>query len=61
MASKIHSLVHFHRNSTMQSPQAWQLGSLAAWQLCSLGGEKRAANMTPKRRKEIAQKAAAKR
>jgi len=33
----------------------------AAAQLGSLGGKKRAANMTPERRKEIAQKAAAKR
>ena len=33
----------------------------AAAQLGSLGGQKRAANMTPERRKEIAQKAAAKR
>ena len=30
----------------------------AAAQLSSLGGKKRAANMTPERRKEIAQKAA---
>jgi hypothetical protein len=33
----------------------------AAAQLGSLGGKKRAANMTPERRKEIAQKAAKKR
>jgi hypothetical protein len=33
----------------------------AAAQLGSLGGKKRAANMSPERRKEIAQKAAAKR
>lgn len=33
----------------------------AAAQLGSLGGKKRAANMTPERRKEIAQKAAEKR
>jgi hypothetical protein len=33
----------------------------AAAQLGSLGGKKRAANMTPEQRKEIAQKAAAKR
>jgi hypothetical protein len=33
----------------------------AAAQLGSLGGKKRAANMTPERRKEVAQKAAAKR
>lgn len=33
----------------------------AAAQLGSLGGKKRAENMTPERRKEIAQKAAAKR
>jgi hypothetical protein len=33
----------------------------AAAQLGSLGGKKRATNMTPERRKEIAQKAAAKR
>lgn len=35
--------------------------SSAAAQLGSLGGKKRAENMTPERRKEIAQKAAAKR
>ena len=33
----------------------------AAAQLGSMGGKKRAANMNPERRKEIAQKAAAKR
>ncbi len=35
--------------------------SSAAAQLGSLGGKKRAANMTPERRREIAQAAAAKR
>jgi hypothetical protein len=38
-----------------------EAASSAAAQLGSLGGKKRAANMTPERRKEIAQKAAAKR
>jgi hypothetical protein len=53
--------VHIGRIATGEVEDERGATSSAAAQLGSLGGKKRAANMTPERRAEIARKAAAKR
>ncbi|HKX78498.1 MAG TPA: hypothetical protein VJM34_08265 [Novosphingobium sp.] len=60
-ADAISRAVMIGRIATGEIEDEREAASSAAAQLGSLGGKKRAENMTPERRKEIAQKAAAKR
>jgi hypothetical protein len=53
--------VHIAKIATGEIDDEREEASSAAAQLGRLGGKKRAANMTPERRKEIAKTAAAKR
>lgn len=60
-ADVIGAAVMVARIATGEEEETEKKATSAAAKLGSLGGKKRAANMTPERRKEIAQKAAAKR
>ena len=60
-ADAIGRAVHIAKIATGEIEDEREVASSAAAQLGSLGGKKRAANMTPERRSEIAKAAAAKR